>query len=69
MKKIVYSILLCIGIVLFCGFESNADNSEDIIIVIDPGHGGNNLGAQVDGIVEKDINLKVAMAMYEHLSL
>lgn len=69
MKKLVYSIILCLGIVLFAGFESNADNTEDIIIVIDPGHGGDNLGAQYDGIVEKEINLKVATAMYEHLSM
>ena len=57
------------GFLCFWGFETNADNSDKIVIVIDPGHGGDNLGAQYDGIVEKDINLKVAKAMYEHLSM
>lgn len=66
MKKIYLSLLLCLGIFLFCGFESRADN---LVVVIDPGHGGENLGAQIDGIIEKEINLKVATAMYEHLSM
>ena len=69
MKKLFFSIILCLGIACIFGFESYADTTEDIIIVIDPGHGGDNLGAQVDGIIEKEINLKVAQAMYEHLSM
>ena len=30
------------------------DLQGNTIIVIDPGHGGENLGAQVDGYTEKD---------------
>lgn len=66
MKKVFLSLMLCLGLFLLCGFESHADN---IVVVIDPGHGGENLGAQIDGIIEKEINLKVATAMYEHLSM
>lgn len=69
MKKILISLCLILSVFLLCGFESKADNAEKIIIVIDPGHGGDNLGAKVDEIVEKDINLKVAKAMRDHLSM
>lgn len=69
MKKWISAIFLCIGISLCLGFECRADNSEKIIVVIDPGHGGDNYGTQVLDGYEKEINLKVAKAMYEHLSL
>ena len=42
-------------------------NSETVI-VIDPGHGGENKGADYNGLVEKNINMKTAEAMYEELS-
>lgn len=38
-----------------------------IVIVIDPGHGGNNKGTQENGFCEKESTLKVANAMYEEL--
>lgn len=37
------------------------------VVVIDPGHGGENLGADYNGYIEKDINMVVATAMYEEL--
>lgn len=37
------------------------------VIVIDPGHGGENLGANPKGIEEKNLNMVVALAMYEEL--
>lgn len=40
---------------------------EPCVIVIDPGHGGENLGANPKGIEEKDLNMVVALAMYEEL--
>ena len=42
---------------------------EPAIIVIDPGHGGKNLGAEYNGYTEKEINMIVAQAMYDELSL
>lgn len=45
----------------------NRLNSETVI-VIDPGHGGENKGADYNGLVEKSINMKTANAMYEELS-
>lgn len=65
MKKICISLILSLFLFLLGGSKSLAD---DIVVVIDPGHGGDNLGAQVNGIIEKDINLKVATAMYDELS-
>lgn len=40
---------------------------EPCIIVIDPGHGGENLGADHNGYIEKDITMVVAQAMYDEL--
>lgn len=42
--------------------------NETIVIVIDPGHGGENLGAEYENFVEKELTLKVADAMYKELS-
>ena len=38
------------------------------VVVIDPGHGGENLGAEYEAFTEKEMTLKVANAMYERLS-
>ena len=38
-----------------------------VIVVIDPGHGGENLGADYNGYIENDMNMVVATAMYEEL--
>ena len=42
--------------------------NNETVIVIDPGHGGENKGADYNGLVEKSINMKTAEAMYEKLS-
>lgn len=69
MKKIMGAIVLCLSIFLSISIECRADNTDEIIVVIDPGHGGDNLGTAVLDGYEKDYNLKVAKAMYDHLSL
>jgi len=33
------------------------------IVVIDPGHGGSEVGVQVDGLLEKDLVLRIALAV------
>lgn len=40
---------------------------QPLVIVIDPGHGGENLGAEYGGYTEKDMTLVVARAMKEEL--
>lgn len=40
---------------------------KEVVIVIDPGHGGSNEGAQINGMFEKDITMVTALAMKEEL--
>lgn len=66
-KKIVISLFF------FLSFFSilpvlTVEASEPVIIVLDPGHGGENLGAEYNGYTEKDMTMIVANAMYEELS-
>lgn len=49
-------------------FRFAPDTDGELVIVIDPGHGGENLGADYDGYLEKEMNLIVAEAMYEELT-
>ena len=42
---------------------SPAGEEAPCIVVIDPGHGGENLGAEYDGYTEKDMTMVVARAM------
>ncbi|MDE6748422.1 MAG: N-acetylmuramoyl-L-alanine amidase [Lachnospiraceae bacterium] len=44
-----------------------ADETNPIVIVIDPGHGGDNLGGQYEDYTEKEITLITAMAMKAEL--
>ncbi|MDE7285868.1 MAG: N-acetylmuramoyl-L-alanine amidase, partial [Lachnospiraceae bacterium] len=69
MKRNIYLLILFL---LLCGAgflcitgEAHAD--QPLVIVIDPGHGGENLGAEYDGYTEKDMTLIVARAMKEEL--
>lgn len=77
MKKIHILIMLFIWIPLFwrASFISHAadfryplDTDGELVIVIDAGHGGANLGADYNGFLEKEMNMTVADAMYEELS-
>lgn len=77
MKKIKLGAAFIIFIWLFWGFAGNSsaqsfryplDTDGELVIVIDPGHGGENLGADYNGFLEKDMNMTVANAMYEELT-
>ena len=39
----------------------------DLVVVLDPGHGGSDSGAVANGLVEKDLNLKIAQYCKEEL--
>ena len=43
------------------------DVGDSLVVVIDAGHGGENLGAKDYGPLEKDLTLTTAKAMYEEL--
>lgn len=61
-------LLLAGGIFIIWGWYplmTYAD--EPTVIVIDPGHGGENLGAEYDGYTEKELTLPMAKAMKEEL--
>ena len=69
--KTVYIIILAVLLISFCivmysAFSNiTAHTSADIddskpTVIIDAGHGGEDGGAEVDGVLEKDINLSIA---------
>lgn len=47
--------------------SGEADGSRPIVVVIDPGHGGENAGAIYGGYIEKTLTLNTALAMKEEL--
>lgn len=47
--------------------DDSVEASSDIVVVIDAGHGGNNLGGEYEDYTEKDMTLIVAKAMKEEL--
>lgn len=66
--------LLLFGLLFFLGggwytlSTLSTPNLKEKIIVIDPGHGGQDPGAQYGGIKEKDINLDIALRLREILT-
>lgn len=44
-----------------------APQDDNIVVVIDPGHGGTNIGGQIPGLDEKNATLITALAMKEEL--
>lgn len=72
-KRNAFSCFLAMSMLWFaCSMITHAaprvQTTDDIItIVIDPGHGGDNLGTTENGFQEKDMTLKTARAMYDML--
>ena len=74
--KLKASVLLMLTFicVLICANETRvlaADRvqpiGDELVIVIDPGHGGDNLGTQSGHTIEKEMTMVTAKAMYEEL--
>lgn len=61
-------LLFIISLFAFFITPITVQADEPAIVVIDPGHGGENLGADYNGYTEKEVNMIVAQAMYDELS-
>lgn len=69
-KLCITCACICLSVVLLPLSTANmgiVKADKPCVVVIDPGHGGENLGADYNGYIEKDINMVVATAMYEEL--
>jgi len=65
-KKIIYSSLSIVLIFILSAFSMSVseDNSKDkFVVVLDAGHGGHDPGNRGNGYKEKDISLKVVLAV------
>lgn len=78
--KTIYLIILAVLLISFCivmfsafsniSARTSTDIDDDhITVIIDAGHGGEDGGAEVDGILEKDINLSIAEKLADTLRL
>ncbi|OGO90644.1 MAG: hypothetical protein A2Y17_02835 [Clostridiales bacterium GWF2_38_85] len=53
----------------FQSINTSGDNINNTLIIIDPGHGGEDRGAIANGLAEKDLNLAVAMKLNQFFIL
>lgn len=77
--KTIYLIILAVLLISFCivmfsafsniTAHTSADIDDRITVIIDAGHGGEDGGAEVDGVLEKDINLSIADKLADTLRL
>lgn len=65
-KVCIWGLLACTFIL--CGMTKMQVRAENIVVMIDPGHGGENLGAKPEGYLEKNLTMVVAEAMYDRLN-
>ncbi len=70
MRKLIINSLLSAGLVILflAGVKPLQAHADNVIVCIDPGHGGEDQGASYSGYDEKDLDFKIATAMYEELS-
>ena len=71
--------LICVflfGGLLYASFEqdqnirtASAESAPEPVIIIDTGHGGEDGGAEDNGVLEKDVNLAIALKLRDMLTL
>ncbi len=70
--KIPAMLVLLTGLLVSPPFSAAASDfgqgGGEIVVVIDPGHGGDNEGTKENGFCEKEMTLVTALALYERLS-
>ncbi len=62
--------VFCCSFMILCCFwliSGMSVYAKDVVVVIDPGHGGENLGAEWEDHTEKDMTMVIANAMKEEL--
>lgn len=57
------ALLLCLLAVIIYPLNLHAATKKKFVVVIDAGHGGSDVGANENGVKEKDINLAVALKL------
>ena len=68
LKQCMFALLTIFSFISIWGktvLEAKAD--EPVVVVIDPGHGGENLGGEYEEYIEKEMTMIVANAMKEEL--
>ena len=63
-KHFIFSFLLIIAVLALYKLPAYCQN---IVVVIDPGHGGDALGGNMDDRIERDINMITSFAMKDRL--
>ena len=64
----ILTVVCSVHGIVVCAQEIKPENEkESIVVVIDPGHGGENLGGEYEDYTEKEMTLVVANAMKEEL--
>ncbi|MCL2718426.1 MAG: N-acetylmuramoyl-L-alanine amidase [Lachnospiraceae bacterium] len=67
-KELLRNICVATSLIIFLLIPAlNVYAERPVVVVLDPGHGGDNTGAIHNGFIEKDMNLIVALAMKEEL--
>ncbi len=67
-KGLALLLLLFVGLMVWPSW-SELWGGGDYLVVIDPGHGGSAPGAVYEGVMEKDLNLSVALQVRDLLQL
>ena len=68
------TVMICFALLFIPSFQASAadrlqDVGDKLVIVIDPGHGGDNLGTTENDHEEKTMTMITALAMYDELLL
>lgn len=64
-KSIYKAILLLLAFTILSPQQVLAAEKKKFVVVIDAGHGGNDVGANENDVMEKDVNLEVALKLGE----
>ncbi len=67
MKKKMITALVCFAVIVASILIAASVLYSPVQVVIDPGHGGSDVGAEYDGRYEKDDNLAIALLVNEKL--